>query len=48
MSGNVNDYSQTLAPSANASVSGGIMIGVMGTNLVFHSARMIHNSIQAV
>ena len=47
MSGNVNEYAQTLNPSANASVSGGIMIGVMGANLVFHSVRLIHNSVQA-
>lgn len=45
MSGNVNEYAQTLNPSANASVSGGIMIGVMGANLVFHSVRLIHNSV---
>ena len=47
MSGSVNQYSPSSSPAATGSISGGLMISMMASNLVFHTARMTHNSVQA-
>jgi hypothetical protein len=47
MSGNVSQYSPSANPAASGSISGGIMIFIMSSNMVYHVGRMIHNSVEA-